>query len=261
MNITTISLNSIWEEHKANLDNIDFLLEKLSKFNIGDIVVLPEMFATGFTSNASVADEDGTILNWMQSRAALYNIALVGSVAIKVSDKYYNRLYFVKPDRKYNIYDKKHLFSLGGESKLYSKGERFSIVNYMGFNIALSICYDIRFPVWSRNEWSKNSGYKYDILLNVASFPKVRIGVIEHLLKARAIENLSYALFVNRDGVDPLLSYSASSLIVDYKGNTISQSSFFNDKYNFPTQILTATFNLADLENFRLKFPVHLDWD
>lgn len=256
MKIIAISLDIAWEDKEANFRKVEYLLSKLQ--DTGDVVILPEMFSTGFTMNSSLAeDAAGATLNWMIATAAKYNVALIGSFPYTQNNReYFNRAYFVKPDGSWNHYDKRHLFRMGDENNHYTRGDEKCIVEYKGVRIALNICYDIRFPVWSRNK-----GNKYDVLVNIANFPKVRIGAIEPLVRARAIENISYAVFVNRDGNDPKCSYCPSSMIYDYKGEPAASEIVVEDSTGFPTQVLVCDIDMNALEEFRYKFPAWMDAD
>lgn len=256
MKITTISLDIAWEDKKANFDKVESIISQLE--DMGDIIILPEMFSTGFTMNRSLAeDAAGETLHWMQSVSARYNTALLGSFPYTQNGReIFNRAYFVKPDGTWEHYDKRHLFRMGDENNHYTSGDEKCIVEYKGVNIALNICYDIRFPVWSRNK-----GNKYDVLVNIANFPQVRIGAIEPLVRARAIENMSYAVFVNRDGNDPQCVYCPSSQIYDFKGEPAGEGRVVNDCNGFPTQVLTCNIDKVALEDFRYKFPAWMDAD
>ncbi len=256
MKITALSLNIEWENKEANFAKVESLLSQLDE--AGDVVILPEMFSTGFTMNKQLAeDAAGITLHWMLATAAKYNVALIGSFPYTQNGReMFNRAYFVKPDGTWEHYDKRHLFRMGDENNHYTRGDEMCITDYKGVKFALNICYDIRFPVWSRNR-----GNRYDVLINIANFPQVRIGAIEPLVRARAIENISYAVFVNRDGNDPLCVYSPSSQIYDFKGQPASQEKFLNDSSGFPTQVLTCTIDKDALEDFRYRFPAWMDAD
>ena len=256
MKITACSLNIAWEDKALNFAKVESVLQQLE--DRGDLFILPEMFSTGFTMNVALAeDAAGKTLQWMIAMAKKYNVAVLGSFPYTQNDNVvFNRAYFVKPDGTWEQYDKRHLFRMGNENRHYTKGEEKCIVEYKGVKFALNICYDIRFPVWSRNK-----GNKYDVLINIANFPSVRIKAIEPLLRARAIENLSYAIFVNRDGNDPNCQYSPSSQIYNWLGEPVSEESFITDIEGCSTQILTCTINTEELYDFRYKFPAWMDAD
>ena len=256
MKITACSLDIAWEDKSRNFAKIESILQQLD--NPGDVFILPEMFSTGFTMNIALAeDAAGETLRWMKETAARYNIAIVGSFPYTQNDKaVFNRAYFVKPDGTWNQYDKRHLFRMGNENRHYTKGEDKCIVEYKDVKFALNICYDIRFPVWSRN-----IGNKYDVLINIANFPSVRINAIEPLVRARAIENMAYAIFVNRDGKDLTCEYSPSSQMYNFKGEPVHEEIYLKDCDGYNTQILSCNIITEELYDFRYKFPTWMDAD
>ncbi len=265
--IISISLPIVWENKEQNLLICSEILEQIFKnknlasSNYSQLVIFPEMFTTGFTMNINMAEEansDSITIKWIENSAEKFNCAILGSVAVKEDNKFFNRAYFMLPDKTFFTYDKRHLFRMGEEGKLYTAGNKKTIFNYNGVNYSLNLCYDLRFPVWSRN---KNN--EYDVLLNCANFPAARFSVIEPLCKARAIENLSYMIFTNRSGSDPLAGeYCASSYIVDFKGNNIGHESFINIKLLAkPVRILSSVIDIEALRSFREKFPAWLDND
>ena len=214
MNIALIQSNLIWEHPKANRiyfeEKINSLEEQVN------LIVLPEMFSTGFTMNpAAVAETmQGETVLWMQSLAKAKKTAITGSLVIEESANFYNRMLFVFPSGEIQFYDKKHLFTLAGEDKVYTAGNQKIIVDYLGWKICPMVCYDLRFPVFSRNVEN------YDLLLYVASWPEKRIQAWDTLLKARAIENMSYVVAVNRVGVDDNQDqYVGHSQVIDFLGN------------------------------------------
>jgi omega-amidase len=247
----------IWESPTLNCERytkvLDVYYERYGKKESDEIVVFPEFFTTGFTLNKNIAEEKyGFSFQWMVKNAEKYGIAIVGSIPTIENGCIFNRLYFVTPSGESFYYDKRHLFSVGDENKTYTKGSEKRIINYHSWNIALNTCYDLRFPMWERN-----IDLQYDVMLIVASWPASRIGVTEHLLKARAIENLSYYLFANRVGEDPSNTYDGHSLIVDYKGNSIGREILLDNNTSFIGSKIVKD-NLCD---FRIKFPVWRDWD
>ena len=185
-----------WENPQANRNNFEKLISSMTEKV--DLIVLPEMFTTGFTMHpASVAESmSGETVKWIKLMAKSTQSAIVGSLVIRENNNYYNRLLFVSPDGAITQYDKKHLFTLVGEHKAYSAGNKKLIVEYMGFKICPLICYDLRFPVFSRNTED------YDLLIYVANWPKSRVNAWDALLKARAIENQCFAVGLNRIGTD-----------------------------------------------------------
>lgn len=218
LKIIGIQANLYWEKPILNLNYFDKKLEQLP--NDVDLVILPEMFTTGFTMHPENVAESlqGESVTWMLKAAKKFDFAITGSIIIKEEDKYYNRLLFVHPTGEINSYDKRHSFSLAGEHKKYTSGKGKLIVNFKGWKICPLICYDLRFPVWARN--TEN----YDLLIYMANWPITRIKAWETLLKARAIENMSYVIGVNRVGKDANnYVYSGNSLIIDYLGEETSR--------------------------------------
>ncbi|MBP1223346.1 amidohydrolase [Flavobacterium sp. 1355] len=216
MKIALMQSDLQWESPSANRNNFE---SKINTIIDGvEIIVLPEMFSTGFTMNAPAVAEtmQGETVNWMKSLAKQRNCAITGSLIIIENNQYYNRMLFVFPDGEIKHYNKRHLFSLAGENKFYSSGTEKVIVEYLGWKICLQICYDLRFPVFARNVEN------YDLLLYVANWPKVRTNAWDALLKARAIENLSYVVGVNRIGQDiHNYEHTGHSQVVDFLGNYI----------------------------------------
>ena len=221
LKITLVQSELIWENASANRE---LFSKKFQTFEgETDLIVLPEMFTTGFSMNAKKLAEpnDSDSLNWMISEARKYNCAITGSVIVSENDKFYNRLFFVLPDGTYEKYDKKHTFTLAKENETYTAGNERLIVNFKGWKICPLICYDLRFPVWSRNTED------YDVLIYVANWPKVRTVAWDTLLRARAIENMSYCVGVNRVGFDGNdHEYVGHSAVYDVLGKQVSPSAF-----------------------------------
>ena len=211
----------VWDDSAANLEGFREKIERLSPEV--DLIVLPEMFPTGFSMKAAALAEpsEGTALQWMREMALLKDAAITGSVIVEDQGKYYNRLFFVFPDGSHRTYDKRHTFTLAGEHEVYESGQERLILIYKGWKICPLICYDLRFPVWARNTED------YELLLYVANWPAVRTLAWDTLLKARAIENLSYCIGVNRVGTDgnnhPYLGHSA---VYDCLGALVSTPDF-----------------------------------
>lgn len=208
-----------WEDPPANRKLFEEKIKAIP--NPVDLIVLPEMFSTGFTMNPQhvAASEGIKTVAWMQEMAQQKEAALVGSIAFWEKDKPYNRLFFVPPDGTLTTYDKKHLFTLAGEDTVYEAGTQKVTVNYRGFVLRPLICYDLRFPVWSRNV------EEYELLLYVANWPASRITAWDTLLKARAIENMAYCIGVNRIGVDALgYTYPGHSAVYDALGRPVAYS-------------------------------------
>ncbi|MEP6804091.1 MAG: nitrilase family protein [Flavobacterium sp.] len=216
MKIALIQSDLYWEDVSKNRKSFESKINEIdSEVNL---VVLPEMFSTGFTMNAPQVAEtmQGETVSWMQSLAKQKNFAITGSLIIVENEQYYNRMFFVFPSGGIQYYNKRHLFSLAGEDKFYTSGDKKVIVDYLGWKICLQVCYDLRFPVFARNVEN------YDLLLYVANWPKVRTNAWDALLKARAIENLSYVVGVNRIGFDANnFEHIGHSQAVDFLGNYI----------------------------------------
>lgn len=216
MKIALIQSDLYWEDASENRKSFESKINQIdSEVNL---VVLPEMFSTGFTMNAAAVAEtmQGETVLWLQSLAKQKNFAITGSLIILENDKYYNRMLFVFPSGEIRHYDKRHLFSLAGEDKCYTSGNEKVIVEYLNWKICLQVCYDLRFPVFARNVEN------YDLLLYVANWPKVRTNAWDSLLKARAIENLSYVVGVNRVGLDANnYEHTGHSQVVDFLGDFI----------------------------------------
>lgn len=214
MKIALIQSSLSWENPKANRNHFEEKINTIAEKV--DLIVLPEMFSTGFTMNPEAVAEtmQGDTVLWMQSLAKAKNSAITGSLIIKENDNFYNRLVFIFPSGEVQFYDKRHLFSLAGEDKMYTAGKEKLILEYLGWKICLLICYDLRFPVFARNV------EKYDLLLYVANWPKPRINAWDILLKARSVENMCYTIGVNRIGTDGNnLAYVGHSQVVDFLGN------------------------------------------
>lgn len=216
MKVALIQAPLQWEDPAANRTYFENSFSNLEPDT--DLIVLPEMFTTGFTMNPHTLSEtmDGQTVNWMKSHAKEQQCAITGSLIIRENDKFFNRLLFVHPTGDLHLYDKRHLFSLAGEDKVFTKGETKLIVEYMGWKICLLICYDLRFPVFSRNVEN------YDLIVYVANWPQARTSAWDVLLKARAIENMCYVIGVNRIGSDANeIPYIGHSQIIDELGNII----------------------------------------
>ena len=249
MNITLLQYNIEWGNTLTNLDRIESMIR--DNLENTDLLVLPEMFHCGFTlSPENVAETmNGVVVNWLQSITNRYRVGIIGSIVVFEDNKFYNRLLFVRPKQEIIVYDKRHLFRMGGEDKKYSSGKERVIAEFKGFRIRPLICYDLRFPVWSRNQ------NDYDILIYVANWPSVRQNAWKSLLVARAIENQCYVVGVNRVGEDPDNKYEGGSAIIDYKGVYISQSRLGEES------IINGNVDIDNLIQFRQKFPAYLDSD
>jgi omega-amidase len=250
MKITLIQTDIIWENKLKNLERIR---EIISVSPAGtDIIILPEMFNTGFSMNPGDLAEkpDSLTREWLQDIAATYGSGICGSYIIENDMHYYNRWIFVSPDNEIWSYDKRHLFSPGCEDQLFTRGKERIVFNFRGLRICPNICYDLRFPVWSRN---RND---YDLLINSSNWPGSRRDVWLTLLKARALENQCYVAGVNRIGIDGTgVKYCGDSMIIGPKGETIASGSLNSEC------IVSGEISLSDLADFREKFPVLNDGD
>ena len=219
LNIALVQSPLHWEDPEANRKMFSERLEAIP--NDVDLIILPEMFTSGFTmhpENLNISEGASTI-GWMKEWAGNLNAAVTGSLVFNQSEQYFNRLFFVYPDGSYKSYDKKHTFTLAGEDAAYTAGKEKVIMEYKGFKICPLICYDLRFPVWARNVEN------YDVLIYVANWPKPRIAAWDTLLKARAIENMAYCIGVNRIGADGLgYEYPGHSAVYDVLGIQMAYS-------------------------------------
>lgn len=224
LKVTLVQTSMEWEDINANLIHFAELIDGIKEET--DLILLPEMFTTGFSMNPeNIAEEnEGPSLKWMQKQAKSKNAAISGSVVVREGTKFFNRLYFVFPDGDYQTYDKRHLFTHSGEDKKYSAGKRKLIVEYKGWKICPLICYDLRFPVWARNV------EEYDLLLYGANWPSTRILAWDTLLAARSIENLCYTIGINRTGLDPNNNtYNGHSAGYDAVGEKLSTEDWEED--------------------------------
>ena len=256
LSVTVIQSATHWESVEANLAMFEEKIWEIEEAS--DIIVLPEMFSTGFSMSSEELAEpmNFTAFKWMRQMASQSRAVVTGSVIIKEAGNYYNRLIWMEPDGNYSYYDKRHLFRMADEHSHYTAGEKKLIVDYKGWKICPLICYDLRFPVWSRNTTKENGeGLEFDLLIYAANWPAARVNAWDTLLRARAIENLSYSIGVNRIGIDGSdIPYNGHSAIIDPKGNEL----FFGDDKEV---IHTATLSYNDLQSYRAKFPAHQDAD
>lgn len=221
LNVTMVQPDIVWEDKAANLLQYEEYISSVQGKK--EVVVLPEMFSTGFSMAPEKLAEsmDGKSVSWMKDIARNYGCILTGSLIIEEGGNYYNRMLWVQPDGKLGYYDKRHLFGYANEDEHYSAGDKRLIVSVKGFRICLQVCYDLRFPVWSRNK-----GEEYDVLLYVANWPERRSMAWKALLQARAIENMSYVIGVNRVGEDGNgINHSGDSSVFDPLGNLLWQES------------------------------------
>ena len=257
--ITTIQSNLIWENKAANLLMLEQKIKSMEERT--EIIVLPEMFSTGFSMNAEALAEDmnGETVKWMKRVAAENKIILTGSIIIKENENFYNRLIWMLPNGEYGVYDKRHLFGFGNETAHYRPGNKRLIASVKGWKINLQVCYDLRFPMWARqtpqNETEINDAPEYDILIYVANWPERRNHAWKTLLCARAIENQCYVVGVNRVGDDGNNIYhSGNSMVIDPQGQVLYHKADEED-------IFTIALEKEKLNEVRNKFPFLKDGD
>jgi predicted amidohydrolase len=251
LRLSMIQAHIIWEDIDENICYYGELLRRLKGKT--DLAVLPELFTTGLSLHTKDFAEpnDGKTVTALKHYASIYKLAVTGSFMASDGGKYYNRAFFITPDGKEYYYDKRHLFSMAGEVECFSPGTSRLIVDYQGWKICLMVCYDLRFPVWSRNV-----NNEYDMLIYVANWAEARKKVWKSLLQARAIENMCFVCGVNRIGVDAReFKYHGNSLIYTPKGKKLAA---IKDNEEF---CLTQTLNYEDLEQLRSKFPAWKDAD
>lgn len=255
LRVALLPLNIIWNDKSANLDN---LKQKVSTIHPQtDLLILPETFSTGFPVGMNKDDvrilaerNTGETIEYLKTIAREHKIAVCGSFIADSGGSLYNRMFFIEPSGEEYFEDKRHLFTMAGENKIFSKGYKRMRVRYRGWNIAMIACYDIRFPIWCRNYRNE-----YDVLIAVANWPTVRIDAWNSLLKARAIENEAYVCGVNCQGCDTKgFEYDGSSHTFDFKGKNVSVKLEGSD-------ILYATLSRERLDAFRQKFPAWNDAD
>jgi predicted amidohydrolase len=249
LTITIIQSNLYWESIDANLSMFEKKIASVSKAT--DLIILPEMFTTGFTMNAAALAEDmeGKTVGWMKKMAADSEAVITGSVIVKEHGKFFNRLIWMQPDGNVQLYDKHHLFSMANEQDTFSAGTQKLIADIRDWKICPQICYDLRFPVWLRNV------EKYDLLIFVANWPERRSYPWQQLLIARAIENQCYVAGVNRVGEDGNgISYSGCSAIIDPKGKVLFEKSH-------QEVVQTITLSKSNLQKTRARFPFLQDGD
>ncbi len=255
LTITIIQTKLAWEDKEANLQMLEEKINAIEERT--EIVVLPEMFSTGFTMQPQLFAEEmeGETLEWMKRIAADKRIVLTGSFVIQEEDKFYNRLIWMLPNGEYGFYNKRHLFGYGGEDQHYTAGNKRLIASVKGWKINLQVCYDLRFPVWARQTPTGHSSPEYDVLIYVANWPERRSHAWKTLLCARAIENQCYVVGVNRVGVDGNnINHSGNSLVIDPLGEVLYHKADEEDTF-------TITLEKEWLEEVRKKFPFWKDGD
>lgn len=256
LKITLIQSDIHWEDIGANLSMFEEKIWQISGST--DVIVLPEMFTTGFTMAAPRMAEMMNLrtTKWMRQMADQTGALILGSFIANVHDRYYNRLLWMEPGGHFKTYDKRHLFRMSNEHKTYSSGESLLVGSWKGWKICPLVCYDLRFPVWSRNKFDiTTKRLLYDVLIYVANWPTARIEAWNTLLKARAIENLSYVVGVNRVGLDGnSIEYNGQSAIISPKGESIFTIEGMES-------VRTLELNANSLQAFRDRFPAYMDAD
>lgn len=259
LTVTLIQTNLHWENKKANLEMLQQKIESIKEKT--EVVILPEMFSTGFSMNPQTLAEkmDGPTVQWIKKIATEKKIILTGSVIIEEDGKYFNRLIWMLPTGEYGVYDKRHLFAFADEHKHYSHGNEKLIASVKGWKINLQICYDLRFPVWTRQSSTplEEAGgrLEYDLLINVANWPDKRRLAWKTLLRARAIENQCFVIGVNRVGTDgEKIFYNGDSSIIDPLGEIIYHKNMTED-------IFTYTLQKEKITEARNEFPFWRDAD
>lgn len=259
LKVSLIQSSLVWEDSIKNQQHFEQIFKELGPT---DLIVLPEMFTTGFSMNSSVLAEkmEGPSMQWMHQQAELRKTVICGSLIIEENKKYFNRLIWMQPNGQYAHYDKRHLFRMAKENQYFSPGKNRLVVELKGWNICPLICYDIRFPVFSRNLYSTDrrsyAEAEYDVLIYIANWPAARAAAWKKLLFARAIENQAYTIGVNRIGTDGKnIDYSGGCLALDARGEILWSATDYLESSQ------TITLNKNDLEKFRKKFPVGMDAD
>ena len=257
INIAMIQTDLYWRNTSTNLQLFSDFLDEVHKKT--EIVILPEMFSTGFTMDIEgLQQPTGKLtLEWLKTQSAKHNMILIGSILTEENNKYFNRMYWMRPDGSFDFYDKRHLFHMAGEHKIMTGGEVQKIVEYRGWRFNLQVCYDLRFPVWAKNHYDNTTDkYAYDVLIYIANWPEVRKQAYLPLLQARAIENQSFVIWTNRIGKDGKgIIHSGDTRLIDPYGKVQNKMEAHQQG------ILYSTLNGEMLQYFRAKFKVGLDWD
>ncbi|SFD33272.1 amidohydrolase [Pseudoalteromonas denitrificans] len=252
LNIAAVQLDIKWLDKTRNLSHIDDLIRTEINTNI-DLILLPETFSTGFCINkpdVEEVEESSQVLDWLKESAKKYNAVMAGSVLVKYAQKKVNRFYWVFPSGRVEFYDKRHLFRLGNEGDYVLQGNERKVITIKGVKILPLVCYDLRFPVWARNNQD------YDLIVNVANWPSARRKIWDTLLMARAIENQAYVIGVNRVGEDGnAVAHCGGTALYDFSGETLSCAK------NNKEQVVRMQLNIDELTQFKAKFPAYLDAD
>lgn len=254
LSVTLVQANLHWENPSANLSMLE---EQIRAAGKTEVVVLPEMFSTGFSMKPESLAEtmDGPTVQWMKQVATTQKIILTGSVIIRDNNQFFNRLIWMLPNGQYGYYDKRHVFAFAGEDQHYASGSRRLIAQVKGWKINLQVCYDLRFPVWARQQPTENNAPEYDLLIYVANWPERRNHAWKTLLQARAIENQCYVIGVNRVGDDGNgIYHSGDSMVVDPMGEVLFTQA--NE-----AMVKTIILERSSLEQVREKLPFLRDRD
>ncbi len=254
LKISLVQADLAWHAVDENFKRLDELISGIRR---SDVIILPEMFSTGFTMDVSVAEKmSGKAMSWLKNKAMSLGSAITGSLVIREQDNVFNRLVWMNPDGTYSTYDKRHLFRMANEHEHYTAGSEKLIVEVHGWKICPLVCYDLRFPVWSRNRFTPEGTGEYDVLIYVANWPEKRRLPWNKLLPARGIENLSYVVGVNRVGKDGNdISYSGDSAAYDFTGFRLTNLE------PYITGVETISLDRDKLHHFRKSFPAYTDAD
>ncbi len=252
LKVSLFQQDIIWENPIENKKRIEEFIKNLQT----DILVLPEMFTTGFSMEVEKLAEvtEGETLNWMKTISKQLNCLLIGSFIVHEKNNYYNRLFCVYPDGNYQSYDKRHLFRMAKEHKYFASGSEKFIIEWRNWKLLPLICYDLRFPIWSRNNLKKEE-LSYDLGIYIANWPDKRIHHWKRLLQARAIENQSYVLGVNRVGEGNEIQYNGNSIVCDFHGDIL------NSIQENIEEIISVHLDKEVLGVYRRAFPAYLDAD
>jgi predicted amidohydrolase len=255
LKVSLVQTTLHWEDKALNLS---MLADKISSVKEGThLVILPEMFSTGFSMSPELLAEnmEGATIAWMKENARKNKVIITGSMIAEQEGNFYNRLVWMLPNGQYGIYDKRHLFAFAEEDKHYTSGSKRLVASVNGWKINLLVCYDLRFPVWARQQFDENGNFEYDVLIYVANWPERRNTAWKSLLQARAIENQCYVIGVNRVGKDGNdIYYSGDSMVIDPLGEIIYQKAHEED-------VATLTLDKEHLETIRNRFPFWRDAD
>jgi omega-amidase len=255
LTITLVQCDLIWEDRDANLEAFNRRLSVLEHHS--DLIVLPEMFNTGFTMNGEKCadDENGLTVQWLKQKSSALGCVITGSLIIREGAHLYNRLFWMRPDGTYETYNKRHLFRFGNEHEHFEAGDKLLITELNGWKFRPLVCYDLRFPVWSRNRYTDGK-FEYDCLLYIANWPERRSHHWTGLLTARAVENLGFAIGLNRVGTDGKgIVYSGDSRVIDPTGSIAGCIEPHTE------QMLDVTLSAEALLKWRSNFNAGLDWD